>query len=308
VNGFIIPRQSEESWLSAMDFTGSFLIFLSLTYKIRHINERAAQWLGYSRQRLKDTALPSVWEQGSSLIPLFQKMSQGSSDEKAHETFNDNNEKSITWFIARQFNEKQKLIGFVLLSRLSSKPLIESHQCLLPDVFPVIDKTKPLLTACLSVEEEVIAVRNYYEPLINDLPGEVYWKNRGGVYLGCNDNYAKRLGLVSQKELIGKKASDFFDTGCGFDFESFERAVMETGLIKSFEAPPSFSKEQMHLFYNIPLKNEKSEVIGLLSMSFDMTKWIQIQKELQQANHQLEQVNQALQEEIRIQMQYIYHT
>ena len=40
------------------------------------------------------------------------------------------------------------------------------------------------------------------------LPGHVYWKDKEGKYLGCNDLQAKTLGLVSRDDIIGKTDFD----------------------------------------------------------------------------------------------------
>ena len=40
------------------------------------------------------------------------------------------------------------------------------------------------------------------ENIIAEMPGHVYWKDRNGVYLGCNDSQAKFLGFSSGKEIV----------------------------------------------------------------------------------------------------------
>ena len=37
------------------------------------------------------------------------------------------------------------------------------------------------------------------------MPGNVFWKNKDGVYLGCNNTLAKFLGFKSPDEIIGKR-------------------------------------------------------------------------------------------------------
>lgn len=44
--------------------------------------------------------------------------------------------------------------------------------------------------------------------VIANLPEHVYWKDKNGVLLGCNDLQAKRVGLSSRKEVVGKTAYD----------------------------------------------------------------------------------------------------
>ena len=46
-------------------------------------------------------------------------------------------------------------------------------------------------------------ITRYLENIIALSPGNLYWKDRNGVYLGCNNNMAKMVGLARQ-EVIGK--------------------------------------------------------------------------------------------------------
>ncbi len=44
--------------------------------------------------------------------------------------------------------------------------------------------------------------------LLKRLPVHVFWKDREGEYLGCNDLFAHNLGLASVEAVIGKTDYD----------------------------------------------------------------------------------------------------
>ena len=50
--------------------------------------------------------------------------------------------------------------------------------------------------------------RDFVLELLKRLPAHVFWKNKEGIYLGCNDAFAKSLGLSSAEEVIGKSDYD----------------------------------------------------------------------------------------------------
>lgn len=57
-------------------------------------------------------------------------------------------------------------------------------------------------------EEYVKEIRSYLENIIALMPGNVYWKNSSGDFLGCNNNTLKYFKLKSRKQLIGKNDFD----------------------------------------------------------------------------------------------------
>jgi len=63
------------------------------------------------------------------------------------------------------------------------------------------------------------------EEIIAKMPGNVYWLDENGVYLGCNDNHAQVAGLNSCKEIVGKAHTDI----------SSDQKVMHSGRIERVE-------------------------------------------------------------------------
>ena len=76
------------------------------------------------------------------------------------------------------------------------------------------------------------------EHIMRMLPGHVYWKDINGVYLGCNDNQAKSLGLKYGSEVIGKTDFDLpWPQGSAEDFYVNDMTVMESGSNLVVEEP-----------------------------------------------------------------------
>src|SRR5580658_2427246 len=66
-------------------------------------------------------------------------------------------------------------------------------------------------------ESVIIAQKQNNESLslkeiIAVLPGNIFWKDREGRYLGCNNNIAKICNLTSPDDIIGKSDQDIFDS------------------------------------------------------------------------------------------------
>ncbi|MDF2939368.1 MAG: sensor histidine kinase [Gammaproteobacteria bacterium] len=123
------------------------------------------------------------------------------------------------------------------------------------------------------------------EKLLAILPGNIYWKDVNGRYLGCNDAQAKALGFSSSDELIGKTSSDLH-LKTGGNIQSTDNLVMLTGVGVSLEE--AGEQGQTYLAKKIPLKNKDGEVIGLLGISFDITERKQKEHSLTKKNKQVQ--------------------
>jgi len=108
--------------------------------------------------------------------------------------------------------------------------------------------------------------------IIAHLPGHVYWKDRGGVYLGCNDLQAINYGLNDSHEVIGKTDFDFFNQENAESVRENDRQVIETGEPITAEEPVKMNNKHVTMLsQKVPLKNILDEIIGILGISLDIT-------------------------------------
>ena len=61
-----------------------------------------------------------------------------------------------------------------------------------------LKKENALLKQRLEIFENIIALT----------PGHVYWKDHNSIYLGCNDEMARVVGLKSRHDIVGKTDHD----------------------------------------------------------------------------------------------------
>ncbi len=129
--------------------------------------------------------------------------------------------------------------------------------------------------------------------LLNLLPVSVFWKDRGGVYRGCNNNFALALGLKSVEEVLGKTDYDLATKDLGEHYLKDDREVMELCVPKlNIEEEQNFpdGRKVFILTNKVPIfnkdKNKDKEVIGVLGVFNDIT-------ELKKAKLAAEAANQA---------------
>lgn len=129
------------------------------------------------------------------------------------------------------------------------------------------DITETINTEKLELLENIIAL----------LPGHVYWVDQQGFYLGCNDNQAQAAGLVSRKEIIGKKNSDLpWNCNTGVLPEALDKInqeVIQTGKALLLEEPATLrdGTELVFLSNKVPIYNQIGNIMGMVGISLDIT-------------------------------------
>jgi two-component system, OmpR family, aerobic respiration control sensor histidine kinase ArcB len=131
---------------------------------------------------------------------------------------------------------------------------------------------------------------DFLENIISVMPGTVYWMNRDGVYLGCNDNEAKAIGLKSRKEIIGKRNVDIPGFLVPEALDPVNKEVMESGKALLLEEPAILADGTKATFLSnkVPLYNNSGEVTGMVGISFDITEKKRIEQELLETKNKLE--------------------
>jgi two-component system aerobic respiration control sensor histidine kinase ArcB len=138
------------------------------------------------------------------------------------------------------------------------------------------------------------------ETVIALMPGNVYWINREGVYLGCNENLAKLLKLTSRKEVVGKKLYELVPECDEKIISKTDARIIAAGVRYDGEEICEIQgHEGVYLTQKVPLKNNKNQVIGLVGISLNITDRKKVEFELQQAKEKAELANQTKTEFIR---------
>lgn len=139
--------------------------------------------------------------------------------------------------------------------------------------------------------------------IINNLPGNIYWKDIEGKHLGCNLNNAIAAGLHSPDEILGKTDyelswKDRADKIVAFDREVMmhkKKVVKEEVIILPGDEEETFFLSQKMPFY------EEGKIAGIIGVSLDITELKRVQEELKLA---LEKVQAANLEREKVLLKY----
>lgn len=147
-------------------------------------------------------------------------------------------------------------------------------------------------------QTELAALRAEIDTLhriIELLPGNVYWKDKQGKFLGVNNNVAKIAGLQSPSDLIGKTTLDLFPGEIGRLAHLNDQEVLATGIEHSFEeiGPNTKNQPAIYLSKKMPFYNSSGEIMGTLGIALDISERKKMEEELKIAKEKAEASNRV---------------
>lgn len=131
---------------------------------------------------------------------------------------------------------------------------------------------------------------------INHLPLSIYWKDREGVYLGCNQYVADMAGLASREDIIGKTDEDLPWATYPRKFKEIDRKIINQESTEEIAEEPALLKNGSRIVMlstKAPIYDNQRNVIGLLGISFDITDRKKMEKELTLSKEKAEAANRA---------------
>lgn len=135
--------------------------------------------------------------------------------------------------------------------------------------------------------------------VIEHLPGDVYWKDKDGKWLGVNSTGSttlKKMGFIAEKkDILGKTDFQLFNKETAEQFRKHDIEVMtqKIEIIKEeINVLPS-GEEIIQLSTKRPLYNEQGEIVGIVGNTIDITYLKHIEADLKIAKEKAEAASHA---------------
>jgi len=119
----------------------------------------------------------------------------------------------------------------------------------------------------------------------------VFWKDRDGRFMGCNQLVAQDAGLGSPAEIVGKLDEDCAWSDHAAEYRADDLRVIESGQPRlNFEEPLTRSDGSRSWLRTskIPLRDAHGEIIGVLGMYEDITAQKEAENRLRDSQRRLE--------------------
>jgi two-component system cell cycle sensor histidine kinase/response regulator CckA len=132
--------------------------------------------------------------------------------------------------------------------------------------------------------------RNLLQAVLEAIPSAVFWKDRDLRYLGGNRAWLKAAGLKSSQEVAGKSDYDLpWGKGQADLFREDDRRVMESGIPEYGIIEPYRRADGTSAWARtnkVPLRDTKSNVIGVLGTYEDITEQMKTEKALRESERE----------------------
>jgi len=143
-----------------------------------------------------------------------------------------------------------------------------------------------LAAASARVQAEIEAAidRNLMRAILNELPVQVYAKDRHGRFLVANDAVARANRLERAAELIGKTDFDLFPRELAQRYFDIEQRIIATGEPMADleeERPDDPAGMECLLTTKVPMRDDRGEIVGIIGVSQDISGRMRAEKERQ---------------------------
>jgi PAS domain S-box-containing protein len=118
----------------------------------------------------------------------------------------------------------------------------------------------------------------YLKEIASCMPGNFYWKDKNGVYLGCNSGTLIIPNYKNEEELIGKTDYDIWPDQAE-EIRKHDMKVMTSG--KTLHTEEYVQRNGQWYYYaviKVPLRNANGEIVGVIGNSLDITDQKEIER------------------------------
>ncbi|MFX1496346.1 MAG: PAS domain S-box protein [Promethearchaeota archaeon] len=181
---------------------------------------------------------------------------------------------------------------FVIIKDISRRKNLEEQLRLNEDRFKKITETIPEIRfwKLFNPKKYEEALQSSYEMLemvMENIPQYIFWKDTELNYQGCNDNYAKLIGIDHPDNIINKKDEELPWTPKDIsDIQKHERKVIESRKPELHVINPWILINGNEVWFDInriPLYDSEEKVVGVLVSFEDVTERIIAEQNLKES-------------------------
>ena len=136
-------------------------------------------------------------------------------------------------------------------------------------------------------ERELVAERDLLHALMDNSPDKVYFKDTQSRFIRISKSHALTLGLAEPSDAVGKSDFDFKSDAFARQTFAEEQQILRTG-------QPVVAKVEQHIrpdgrtqwtsVSKAPIKTEDGRITGIVGISRNITREMELQEQIQQAS------------------------
>jgi PAS domain S-box-containing protein len=138
----------------------------------------------------------------------------------------------------------------------------------------------------------------FLQTLIDTIPGPVYYKDRNGVYTGCNRYFADKILGLPKEDIIGKNLFEFpgkIPKEQAIQYHRKDLELIYNPGVQIYEGKVNCpdQSERDYSFYKATFNDTEGNVAGIIGVMLDITKQKQTEAGLLRAKTEAEAANKA---------------
>jgi PAS domain S-box-containing protein len=140
------------------------------------------------------------------------------------------------------------------------------------------------ITTFKQMEEELTHERDLLQALMDNIPDLIYYKDPSSKFTRINKAHTAFLGLKDSKEAVGKTDFDFFTPEHSKDAYKDEQEIVKTGIPVINKVEKIRRADGQFRWVSatkVPIKDQNSQVTGLVGISRDITERKQIEEKME---------------------------
>lgn len=128
------------------------------------------------------------------------------------------------------------------------------------------------ITKLKQLEDELQEQLHFLQHLIDNIPNPVFYKDRDGVYQGCNQAYADIMGR-QRNEIIGQTFFDIAPYEIAYDGWKMDQQLFADGKVQHYDGILPYADGTLHdVIYNkAPVYSMSNKLTGLVGVTVDIT-------------------------------------
>ena len=147
-------------------------------------------------------------------------------------------------------------------------------------IFMLIDSIEDKRKA----KDELQLQLNFIETLLNTMKNPIFYKDKSGKYIGCNDAFSKFIGK-KKKDILGKTMHDFFQNQIDFcdTHEKIEKKLLNRDKVDDYVMDYNINNNAKTIIVSKEFYlDAEDKVAGTVTILHDITELVKIQNEKKQ--------------------------
>jgi PAS domain S-box-containing protein len=138
-------------------------------------------------------------------------------------------------------------------------------------------------------EEAIRQQTLFFQRLIDTIPSPVFYKNRQGIFLGCNEAFANCLGRPTQ-EIIGRSLFELMPYELAAEYADKDEELFEqtgTQIYEAFVQCAVSGSRREAIFYKATFSDPHGDVAGLVGVVIDIAERTKAERAIRELNADL---------------------